>query len=116
MILLVGIQLVLILSAELAKMGFFVRFVFLIAGFLFVFANWQKIGMWVQQYLTTAPANEKQIQNGIKAGEELLKKHKEDLNPNPPNFFEKFWNMGIIQILAIFLLVISIFDYILTHL
>jgi CBS domain-containing protein len=116
MILLVGIQLVLLISLDISKISFFAQFVFLIIGFLFIFSNWRKIGMWLQQYLTTAVADDEQIKNGIKVGEELLKKHKEDLNPYPPTFFEKLWNMGFLQILASFLLVLWIFDYILSHL
>lgn len=116
LVLLVGIQFVLLISLQLQQFGFFARFLFLIAGFLFVFSNWRKGGMWLQQYFTTAPANDNQIYNGIRAGEELLQKHKEDLDPNSPNVFQKIWNMGIIQILASFLLATWIFDYILIHL
>ncbi|OGH99330.1 MAG: hypothetical protein A2104_01975 [Candidatus Melainabacteria bacterium GWF2_32_7] len=116
LVLLLGIQFVLLLSMQFAQFGFFAQFLFLIVGFLFVFSNWRKAGIWLQQYFTTVKATDKQIQNGIKVGEELLKKHKEDLNPNPPNIFQKIWNMGLIQILGSFLLVTWFFDYILTHL
>lgn len=116
LVLLLGIQFVLLLSVQFAQFGFFAQFLFLIIGFLFVFSNWKKAGMWLQEYFTTAKADDKQIQSAIKAGEELLKKHKESLNPKPPNGFQKLWNMGLIQILATFLLVTWIFDYILTHL
>ena len=116
LVLLLGIQLVLLLSVQIAQFGFFAQFLFLIIGFLFIFSNWRKAGMWLQEYFTTAKADDKQIQSAIKAGEELLKKHKEDLNPKPPNIFQKLWNMGLVQILGTFLVVTWIFDYILTHL
>ncbi|MCK7502907.1 MAG: hypothetical protein MZV70_01580 [Desulfobacterales bacterium] len=114
MVLLIGIQLVLLLSLQFTGLGLIAQFLFLIIGFLFVFAHWRKFGMWLQRHFTTADANDKQIQSGINAGEELLKKHKEDLSANPPSFVQKFWNMGILQILASFLLIVWFFDYILT--
>lgn len=114
MILIIGIQFVILLSKYIAKLGFTAHLLFLVAGFLFVFSNWKKIGMWMQQYFTTAIANDKQIENGIEAGNELLKKHKANLNP--PNIFQKVWNMGLIQVIASFLFVLWIFDNILKHL
>jgi CBS domain-containing protein len=114
LVLLVGIQFILLLSLPLSRFGPFFQFVFMIAGFLIIFSNWRKAGMILQKYFTTAPASDKQIQNGINVGEKLLKKHKENLDPNPPDFFQKIWNMGLIQILFSFLLVSWIFDYILS--
>lgn len=114
MVLLIGIQFVILLSYELTILKTpFAQFLFLIIGLLLVFSGWKKSGMWIQEYFTTSPASDSQIMNGIKAGEELLKKHKEDLNPKPVNFFEKIWNMGIIQILGSFLFTLWVFNYIL---
>ncbi len=66
--------------------------------------------MWLQRHLTTADADTKQILSGIKAGEEILKKNKEDTSPFSASVLEKIWNMGLVQILAAFILLIWIFD------
>ena len=117
MILTTGILFVVILSSDLLKIGGPVlQFVFLTAGFIFIFSNCRRIGMWVQDNFTTVNASEKQFKSSIKAGEELLDKHKNDINPRPPGFLEKIWNMGIIQILLSFLLLLWIFDVIIYHL
>ena len=116
MVLLVGIQLVLLLAVEIARISHFAQFLFLIFGLVFVFSYWRKAGMWIQQYLTTAPANNTQIENGIKTGEELLKMHKEHISPRPPDLIEKIWNMGLIQVLLSFLFIFWISDFILSHL
>lgn len=110
MVLLLGIQFVLLISLEFVKFNPFFQFVFLIVGFLFIFSNWRKFGMWIQEYLTTANADNNYILNGIKAGQEILRKNKEDASPFTPSIFEKIWNMGLIQILFSFLLLMWIFD------
>ena len=116
MVLLVGIQLVLILSVEFMRISPAFQFIFLIAGFLVVFSKWRQVGMWLQQNLTTADPSDKQIEDGISTGEELLKKHKEDTSPRPSGFFQKVWNMGIVQILLSFLFILWVFDTILYYL
>lgn len=35
---------------------------------------WRPVGSWVQQYLTTKPANDRQLANGIAAGKQLLER------------------------------------------
>ncbi|MFH0702670.1 MAG: DUF1385 domain-containing protein [bacterium] len=113
MVLIVGIQFVFLLSFESSIFNKpNLRFLFLIAGLLFVFSSWKKIGMWIQEYLTTAKASDRQIKSGIKAGKELLYLYKRDINNYSPNFFQKIWNMGLIQILLSFLFILWIFDII----
>jgi len=112
MVLLFGIQLVLLVSFEFVKMPF-VQFIILITGFLFVFTNWRNIGMWIQEFFTTRRASLNQIENGIKVGEEILRKHKEDTSPDSPGFFLKLWSMGFIQVLASFLFLLWVFNFVL---
>ncbi|MDD3013696.1 MAG: DUF1385 domain-containing protein [Candidatus Gastranaerophilales bacterium] len=112
MVLLFGIQLVLLLSFKFVKMPF-IQFIILIAGFLFVFSNWRKAGMWLQKFFTTRRATLTQIENGINVGEEILKKHKEDTSPNSPGFFLKLWNMGLVQVLISFLFLLWFFSFVL---
>jgi len=116
MMLLAGVQIVLLLSLQLSKISLLLQFIFLVAGFMFVFSNWRRAGMWIQKYFTTAKASDKQINNAINVGEEILSLHKQDTSPNCPNIFQKVWYMGIIQILAGFLFILWLFDNIINHL
>ena len=93
-----------------------IKFIYTVIAFLFVFKYWRKVGMWLQEYLTTSEASNSQIENGIKVGEELIKKHKEDISPKQPDLFSKLWNIGIVQILAGFLFVQWISEFIFRHL
>jgi CBS domain-containing protein len=112
MVLLFGIQLVLLISFEFVKIPL-VQFIILVTGFLFVFTNWRNMGMWLQEYFTTRRATLTQIKNGISSGEEILRKHKEDTDPSPPGFFLKLWNMGLLQVLVSFLLLLWVFNFVL---
>lgn len=114
MVLILGIQIVIITYA-----GFFSRFdplfqfLFLVMGFSFVFSYWKQGGMLLQKYFTTVKAPEKYILSGIKAGEEILEKYKQDTEAASPSVFTKIWNTGVIQIISGFILVNYIFDIIL---
>jgi len=60
---------------------------------------WKRVGAWMQQHFTTKPANDKQLLNGIRAGEELLRQYRE--HPEPPSsLFQRIVNMGLPQVLA----------------
>jgi CBS domain-containing protein len=112
MVFILGILTVVYLSRILIpEENVFLKFIFILTGFLFVMSYWKNVGGLLQKYFTTAPPDEKHIKNGIKAGEELLKIHREDTRNNPPGFFEKLWNMGIVQIFTSFMLTTWLFNY-----
>ena len=67
-------------------------------GILFVAANWKRVGGWIQQHLTTRPATRKELVSGIRAGQELLRRHLEA--PLPPRRGLRLWRMGFIQVLS----------------
>jgi hypothetical protein len=59
---------------------------------------WRTIGAYVQNYVTTKPANPKQLMSGIQAGENLLEKYRE----NPAYHvtgWRRFWNTGMPQVM-----------------
>lgn len=114
-ILIVGIQLLIIVSAESFFRNSPLNFIILVFGFMFIFTYWKKIGMWMQQHLTTAPASDKQIQNAINAGEDLLKKHKADTSVRTPGFLNKIWKMGLLQIIVSFLITMWVFNTLLYY-
>lgn len=110
MVLIIGIQLlILIYASYLTAISPLLQFIFLIVGFSFIFSYWRRGGMFLQKYFTTVKAPEKYILSGINAGEEILRKNKEDTSAQSPSFSKKIWNMGIIQIIAGFILVNYIF-------
>jgi CBS domain-containing protein len=66
---------------------------------LLTFFFWRKVGAWVQQHVTTRPATLKQLQSGIRAGQEVMERYQErgltSLSP-----LRRIWNMGLLQVLA----------------
>lgn len=110
-ILIMGIQLI-ILTSSLFKTPP-LNFLILVFGFMFMLSYWKKMGMWVQEYLTTSPASEKQILKTIKTGQELLNKHKADTSNKSPTLLLKIINMGFFQIILSFLTTLWLFNLIL---
>ena len=106
MVLIIGLQMIILVYASyMTNFSPLLQFLFLIVGFSFVFSNWRKGGMLLQKHFTTVKPPDKYILSGIKAGEEILRKNKEDTNPAPAGFFHKLWNIGIVQIITGFILV-----------
>lgn len=61
-----------------------------------VFLGWRTVGGWMQYYATTKTPSEKQLANGVAAGNELLDKYM--ANPNQKvTGFGKVWSMGFLQ-------------------
>lgn len=106
MVLFIGLQIIILtFVGYLSKIEPLFQFIYLFVGFMFVFSNWKKWGMWLQKYFTTVKAPDSYILNGIKVGEEILHKHKEDLDPKPASFLRKIWCMSIIQIISGFIFI-----------
>jgi len=117
MVLVTGVLLVILSVSDVAILKDpVIRFIYTVIAFLFIFKYWRKIGMWLQEHLTTSEATDSQIENGIKVGEDLIKRHKEDISPKQPDLFSKLWNMGLVQIIAGFLFVQWISEFIFRHL
>ncbi|MHB0912411.1 MAG: DUF1385 domain-containing protein [Armatimonadota bacterium] len=69
----------------------------LLGLFVVIFA-WRSMGALLQQYATTKPASKKQLESGIAAGSELLEKYRK--NPaRQAAGFERFWNLGMLQVM-----------------
>ena len=74
---------------------------------LFVLWSWRRLGGLAQQYVTTRPATPGQIRSGIAAAEQLIA----DYRKNPyrsAGVFRRIWNMGLLQVLSGFALVIGV--------
>ena len=66
---------------------------------LFTLFFWRPIGSFVQQYITTKPATDKQIQSGIDAANELLLNY-EQATHRKPTPFGRLLNSGILHVIA----------------
>lgn len=70
------------------------------------FVFWRRVGGFIQQHVTTGPASPRQIESGIKAGQELMDRFQQ----RPPvrrKAFHRIWNMGLIQVVSGSLLVMG---------
>lgn len=58
--------------------------------------GWRSIGAFLQRHVTTKPASPRQIESGIRAGDELLRNYREELTgQREPG--KRLWNLGFIQ-------------------
>ncbi|MCE5199634.1 MAG: DUF1385 domain-containing protein [Armatimonadota bacterium] len=64
-----------------------------------VIIGWRTVGGWMQQYITTKTPNQRQLKNGIAAGNEVLDHFQQRPNYQPVGF-QRVWNMGFIQTAA----------------
>ncbi len=62
-----------------------------------VLLAWRSIGAWLQTHVTTRRPSDRQIESGIRAGQELLARYREEvLGARPAG--RRFWNLGFVQI------------------
>jgi hypothetical protein len=72
------------------------EFAFLLSGLL-TLVCWRVWGEWLQQYVTTKPATDAQIEDGIRAANELLAQYNTwGFQPITP--LQRLWNMGFLPI------------------
>jgi CBS domain-containing protein len=72
---------------------------FIIGALLFIFLFWRNFGTFLQEKFTTRTASEKQLQSGIRAGEEILRKYQEQPHAMT-SFGQSIWNSGITLCIA----------------
>lgn len=87
----------------------------LIIGLVVAVMWWRTVGTYMQNYITTKPASPRQLQCGIKAGEELLAKYQREPNKSADGWM-RFWNMGLIQVALGFITVIKVSQWLLPKL
>ena len=61
-----------------------------------VMLGWRSIGGWLQSVVTTRTPNEKQLKNGIAAGEQLLERYQDRPNYQVTGL-NRVWSMGFLQ-------------------
>lgn len=116
MILMLGLSLLFLLSIDFLKyLEVWEHSLVLIVLSTVVITNWKKLGMQLQKFFTTANPTDKQLESGIKAGQELLSYYKNNSRPVKTSLFRKIWNMGILQVLLSFMIVSYIIQTILSY-
>ncbi len=63
------------------------------------FVAWRPFGAFLQQYFTTKPPTDRQLQSGIAAGQELLDRFNQ-APPGRPDLPLRIWRMGILQVVV----------------
>jgi hypothetical protein len=61
--------------------------------------SWRPVGSLMQRFVTTKRPSPRQIDDGIRAGTELLRRHQSD-GHGAPSLPQRIWNMGVIQIMT----------------
>ena len=67
---------------------------------------WRRVGGWLQQNVTTRPANPRQIQSGITAAQELMDRYQKRPVVQM-TLLRRIWNMGLIQVMSGSMLVLG---------
>jgi uncharacterized protein YqhQ len=75
-----------------------------LAALLLTAFFWRRLGSWLQQHVTTRPANAAQLDSGIVAAEQLLQRYAARAGERL-TFPRRLWNMGMVQVFAGYLLV-----------
>lgn len=71
---------------------------YLLAGLL-ALAYWRPLGTWLQQYVTTRPATDAQIESALHAAREVLARHGAAGAPAAPaRPLSRLWRAGILQV------------------
>lgn len=76
----------------------------ILIALVFIYFAWRDLGTLMQLHLTTKKASRKQLESGIRAGEELLLKYQQQPNV-PRSFGMRLFNSGLLMSSAGFLLV-----------
>lgn len=79
-----------------------------VVAMLLTFFLWRRVGSWLQQHVTTRPASLEQLESGIAAAKELLKRYQERPATLPPRLTTRIWQMGLLQVLAGWMAVLAV--------
>ncbi|CAN5463468.1 hypothetical protein BH11ARM1_BH11ARM1_01490 [soil metagenome] len=72
--------------------------ILLIPAFLVTMYSWRRLGSIAQSVITTKTPNEKQLQSGLKAGNDLLEKFSKS-SVTVPSVPVRFWRSGLLQVM-----------------
>lgn len=72
----------------------------LLAGFIVILFTWRRVGGWMQQHYTTRPATPRELDSGIAAGEDVVRRHLAASARPTPTLAMRIWRMGLLQAFA----------------
>jgi hypothetical protein len=80
-------------------------------------ALWTRIGSLLQHFLLTKPASDAQIDNAIRAAEQLFSRQRKNASNTRPRYaiFRRIWSYGLIQVCMGYLLTILILLLVVGH-
>lgn len=70
----------------------------LLVAFFVTMFTWRKVGGLLQQHVTTRPASDRQLEDGIRAGKQLLDRYTK-ARVATPTIPQRLWNSGMIQVI-----------------
>jgi CBS domain-containing protein len=70
-----------------------------VLGALVALFTWRSLGAFLQQYFTTRPATDKQLESGIRAAEDLEQRFASSI-PHRPTLARRLWCMGMPQMVV----------------
>jgi len=82
---------------------------------LLIYLAWRRLGTDLQNLFTTRPASDKQLESGIRAGKELLRKYQDEPHLLT-SFGARLFNSGLLLSAAGMILVTSAFSYLASEL
>lgn len=91
-----GTNLVVLLVMFTSLVGY-LRMDPLLAG-VFCLVTYKFFGHWVQLHVTTRTATTQQLENGIRAGKQVLERFQYGAPPSRHPGFQRVWNMGLLQV------------------
>ncbi|MDF2439886.1 MAG: hypothetical protein JWN98_870 [Abditibacteriota bacterium] len=81
----------------------------ILLALLFIYLSWRRFGTAMQELLTTKPASPKQLESGIRAGRELLRKYQEQPHVQL-SFAMRLFNSGLIFSMIGLMLVLQLYS------
>ncbi len=69
-------------------------------GVIVTLITWRRLGAWIQQAFTTRPATQHELESGIAAGLDVMRRHLAVSAHPRPRFALRLWRMGLPQALA----------------
>ena len=94
-----GTNIVVAASIFAGILGLFPTPIIIFPAVFIVLLAWRSIGSWMQNFVTTKKASDKQLESGIRAAEELLLRYRQEvLGAREPG--RRLWNIGFPQMIA----------------
>lgn len=81
----------------------------ILVALMFIYLTWRRFGTAMQELLTTKPASPKQLESGIRAGRELLRKYQEQPHVQL-SFAMRLFNSGLIFSMIGLMLVMQLYS------